>query len=536
MNWSLLRFEKRRAMDDRVTELRALVQAAQGIAAHLQQEETAGHLTRKEAVDSFRTTLRGMRFGKGDYLFVYTNDGTVVLLPPQPQLEGQNRIDLKDTSGRPMIRELIATAHSGGGIVQVTYPHPGTTVAVPKINYVEPIRAWNMLIGAGVFVDDLQTQYWRLVIRVGVTAGLITGIAAVLAWLLGRSVTRPLVRLQTAMTALADGNLSVDVADAGRGDEIGRMARAVAVFKSNASAKRELEDARLRSDAEAQAGQRRAAAQLADQLQARLGQIAGALHDASERLMGAAGEMRNATDLADGQATSAKVLVDGTSSNVGMVASAAEELASSIHEIGSQVAKSSTIAVRAVEEARRTDALVQRLSENATRISSIIQVISGIAAKTNLLALNATIEAARAGDAGRGFAVVASEVKSLASQTAKATEEIGGQIEQIQAATADAVSAIANIGETINEINALSSGVAAAVEQQGAATSEISRNVRQAASGTSEVSACIAGASKAVSIAGGSAGAVVTAAEALASQSRALKEQLGQLIDQVRAA
>ncbi|HEX2940985.1 MAG TPA: cache domain-containing protein [Rhodopila sp.] len=536
MNWTLLRVEKRRAFEDRVVELRALVQASQGIAAHLQQEEAAGRMTRQQAVDAFRTTLRGMRFGKDDYLFVYANDGTVVLLPPQPQLEGQNRMSLKDTAGRPMISDLIQAAKRGGGVVEVTYPHPGTTLPVPKINYVEPLHGWNMLIAAGVFVDDLQAQYWQLVTRVGLTASLMTGAGALLAWLLGRSITRPLASLEVAMTSLANGDLTVDVVERGRGDEIGRMARAVAVFKSQAVAKQELEATRMRSEAEAQVAQRRMAGQLADQLQERLGQIADALHAASGRLMAAADEMRNATDLADGQTTSAKALVDGTSSNVEMVASATEQLASSIHEISGQVTKSSTIAIRAVEEARRTDATVQRLRENATLISSIIQVISGIAAKTNLLALNATIEAARAGDAGRGFAVVASEVKSLANQTAKATEEIGAQIEQIQAATADAVAAIASIGDTINEINGLTSGVAAAVEQQGAATSEISRNVRQAASGTSEVSACIAGASKAVSIVGGAAGAVVSAAEALAGQSRTLNEQLGQLIEQVRAA
>jgi methyl-accepting chemotaxis protein len=534
---NMLHIENQRALDARANELHALVQVAHGIAQSLQVEEAAGKLTHAAALERFRQAVRAMRYGSGDYIYAYATDGTVVVLPAQPELDGTNRIDLKDARGHYSIRDMIAKAAAGGGIMHTVYQRPGTTTPpMAKINYIEAFQPWDIIIASGVFIDDIERDSRTLLIQTGIIVTCAIGIATVLAWMLGRSITRPLVRLEGAMTALAAGDLSVDIALGTRGDEIGRMARSVEVFKTNAKDKHAMEDARIRADEETRATQRRTAGEIADRLQTQLGKVAGALASASTRLTATAGDMRTATDQADAQAASARTLVDQTASNVETVASATEQLASSVNEISSQVSKSSTIAVRAVDEARRTDGLVQTLAQTATKIGNIVQVISGIAGQTNLLALNATIEAARAGDAGKGFAVVASEVKSLATQTAKATDEIAAQIGQIQLATQDAVTAIASIGATINEISQLSGGIAAAVEQQGAATQEISRNVRQAASGTIEVSDRIAGASKAVSSAGESAGNVLTAAGELSQQSRELSEQLVRLVDEVRAA
>ena len=532
----MIRIQTDNAMNSRVAELHALVQTAKGIATELQKEESAGKITREAAISSFRSALHAMRYGSGDYIFAYANDGTVIAMPPQPELEGQNRIELKDPSGRFVIRDLLATAAAGGGVMRTIYPRPGTTVPLPKMNYVEPFQPWNMMIATGVFVDDLDAEAHALIIRTALSASLVIGLAVAVVWLLSRSISRPLATLETAMTSLAAGNLSVDVGQSDRGDEIGRMMRAFNVLKINAEEKRALEAARVVADHESHLAQRRTAGDVADRLQAQLGEVAVELRAASERLTLTAGDMRGATNLAHEEAISAKAMVDTTLTNVEMVAAATEQLASSVKEISGQIVTSSTIAVRAVDEARRTDSLVQTLAQTATRIGSIVQVISGIAGQTNLLALNATIEAARAGDAGKGFAVVAGEVKNLASQTGKATDEIAAQIEQIQTATQDAVAAIGNISSTIDEISHLSGTIAAAIEEQGAATREISRNVRQAASGTLEVSGRIDGANKAISTATGSAGQVLQAAETLSDQSRALTEQLGRLVDQVRAA
>jgi methyl-accepting chemotaxis protein len=218
------------------------------------------------------------------------------------------------------------------------------------------------------------------------------------------------------------------------------------------------------------------------------------------------------------------------------VAAAAEELAASIGEIGRQVTQSSKITGQAVVDAQRTDAIVRALAEGAEKIGHVVGLISTIAGQTNLLALNATIEAARAGDAGKGFAVVASEVKSLANQTAKATEEIGAQIAQIQAATKEAVAAIRNITGTIEQVSAISVSIAAAIEQQDAATAEIARNVQQTAQSAQSVTATISGVSQAANDTGAAAEQVLGAASGLSTQAEQLNDEVHRFVADVRAA
>jgi len=225
-----------------------------------------------------------------------------------------------------------------------------------------------------------------------------------------------------------------------------------------------------------------------------------------------------------------------TSANVQTVSAGTEQLSSSIAEIGRQVVTSAEIARKAVAEAGATDATMQGLADNASRISVVVDLIQVIASQTNLLALNATIEAARAGEAGRGFAVVASEVKSLASQTAKATDEIRSQIASMQQVATTAVGAIRNIGKTIAEINEVTTAIAAAVEQQGSATREIARNVQQAAGGTSEVSSNITGVSTASAEAGAAASDVLRASEALRSEADTLRAEINAFLGSIRAA
>jgi methyl-accepting chemotaxis protein len=218
------------------------------------------------------------------------------------------------------------------------------------------------------------------------------------------------------------------------------------------------------------------------------------------------------------------------------VAAAAEELASSISEISRQVAQSAKVADKALDDAKRTDTVVQALADSANKIGEVVGLISNIAGQTNLLALNATIEAARAGDAGKGFAVVASEVKNLATQTGKATDDISRQITQIQIATKEAVDSIRGISATISEISQIAAAIAAAVEEQGSATQEIARNVQEAASGTQEVSSNIVGVSQGANDTGSAAGEVLSAAGDLSRQAEQLRAEVGQYIDGVKAA
>ena len=257
---------------------------------------------------------------------------------------------------------------------------------------------------------------------------------------------------------------------------------------------------------------------------------------ASTQLDATARSMSGSAEEAGSRSSAVAAASEEASTNVQTVAGAAEELASSVQEIGRQVAQSSQIAVRAVDEATRTNETVRSLAEAAGRIDDVVSLITDIASQTNLLALNATIEAARAGEAGKGFAVVASEVKALATQTAKATEDIGTQISAIQNVTSSAVDAIGSIQSTIDEISTISAAIATAVEEQGSATQEIARNVQEASTGTQEVSANIAGVSSSVSETGASAQEVMTAAGELSGHASQLRDEIDGFLQQMNAA
>ena len=265
-------------------------------------------------------------------------------------------------------------------------------------------------------------------------------------------------------------------------------------------------------------------------------QMVGLVSSAATQLQATARSMSGTADVTTRQASTVASAAEEASVNVQTVASAAEELAASIGEISRQVAQSAKVAGKAVEDARRTDTVVRALADGAQKIGEVVGLISNIAGQTNLLALNATIEAARAGDAGKGFAVVASEVKSLATQTAKATDDIARQIAQIQTATKEAVESIQSIGATIGEVSEIAAAIAAAVEEQGSATQEIARNVQQAAIGTTEVTSTIGGVSQGASSTGAAATQVLGAAEELSKQSERLSGEVGRFIAGVKAA
>jgi methyl-accepting chemotaxis protein len=363
--------------------------------------------------------------------------------------------------------------------------------------------------------------------------GLILGLA--LSWLIGRGISGPVVGMAAAMRRLAGGDKTVDIPAVGRKDEIGEMAGAVEVFKTNM-----LEAERLAAEqaAEAEAKQRRAATldTLMQGFEAKVGQLVAALSSAATEMESTAQSMSATAEETSQQSVTVAAAAEQASANVQTVATAAEELASSISEIGRQVSQSSRIATQAVYDAKRTDATVQALAAAAQKIGDVVALISDIASQTNLLALNATIEAARAGEAGKGFAVVASEVKSLATQTARATEEIGGQIGQIQSATQEAVGAIQGIAKTIAEISEIAASIASAVEEQGAATQEIARNVQQAAQGTQDVTSNISGVRQAATDTGAAATQVLGAAGELARNAGQLTMEVDEFLTGVRAA
>lgn len=376
-----------------------------------------------------------------------------------------------------------------------------------------------------------SVKRWML-ITLAITILVVSGLSLTIS----RAVTKAIVSMVQAMVRLAKGDMTVEIPGVGRRDEIGEMAGAVDVFKTNM-----IEAERLRAEQadieRRQAGQRKADMnRLANEFEAAIGEIVETVSSASTELEASAATLTTTAEHAQSLATNVASASEEASTNVQSVASATEELTSSVTEISRQVQSSARMASAAVDQARTTTAKVSELSKAAAKIGDVVELINTIAGQTNLLALNATIEAARAGEAGRGFAVVASEVKALAEQTAKATGEIGQQIGSIQSATDESVQAIKDISGTIEQLSEVSSTIAAAVEEQGAATQEISRNIQQAAEGTQLVSSNITDVQRGATETGSASTQVLSAAQSLSTESNRLKREVDRFLVTVRAA
>ena len=351
-----------------------------------------------------------------------------------------------DINGFNFVLDVLPrAARDGQATVTYMYPRPGQTTPLPKLADYRFYKPWGWFVQTGVYIDDLDAAFWASARQECVVAFGILVVLLAASWAAIRSIVRPLAGLRQTMESLAAGNGDVAVPHVESSDEIGAMARTVAVFQTNMQEVRRLRGEQEQMKNAAERARKDTLNRLANEFETRLGSLAKLLGTASGELEGTARILTTTAERATGQARVVMGASGEASSGVQTVAAAAEELAASIGEINRQVTESARMTNETAEEAQRTSGIVQLLAQSAQRIGDVVGLITGIAGQTNLLALNATIEAARAGDAGKGFAVVASEVKNLANQTAKATEEIGTQITQIQEATHQVVLAIEGI-------------------------------------------------------------------------------------------
>ncbi|MCP3467456.1 methyl-accepting chemotaxis protein [Bradyrhizobium sp. CCGUVB23] len=450
--------------------------------------------------------------------------------------------NVKKENGDRAVGTQLAADHPGQGPLRKgeAYKGPATLFGKSFMTAYFPVSdTAGKVVGilyVGIPMAQFESMMAETIRNMAIAAGIAALLVLALTMLVVRRVTRPLSSVTNSLTALANGRDDITIDCEDRADEIGEIARTVAVFKSNS-----LERARLRSEQAATTAA--AAEQRKSELRNFVDEFRGSVGGILNNVLDSSGEFeRVARQLTDAARSTAQLSAQSAgasetaSDHVKSAAAASDELSKSITEITRRVQESNEISAEAVRQAEATDQRIAQLSEAGARIGDVVKLITSIAEQTNLLALNATIEAARAGDAGRGFAVVAQEVKTLAGQTAKATDEISSQIASMQLATEESVVAIKAIGQTIERISGIATSISAAVEQQRSATHNIAGSVRAAASGTADVAANVRHAAKGANETGETSSRMFASAQALSGESLNLKAEVERFLDRVRAA
>ena len=443
----------------------------------------SGDMSEDEAKAAALAILNAYRFDGANYIYASDYSHCMVLDPLSPEDVGKCNPDSK-------VRNMIVnTAKAGGGIITYETKKPGEgDKLIEKAAYVRPIKEWGWALGAGVYMDDVQSEFMSIIQHIAVISIIAIVIAGSLSWVVGTRITRSIVGLNSSIRTIAEGNYDAPVEVESRFVEIGDMAQGVLALRDKSAQAQKLESDAAVQKQKAEEERRSNIRSIAQKLESEVGGIAGALDRSIQRSNDLAISMAHNADGILGQSQQVASAAGEVSQNVDAVAAATEELSSSITEINVQISQMSHTVERATDESQSASNDVAGLSETVEKIKEIIGLINDIAGQTNLLALNATIEAARAGEAGKGFAVVANEVKNLATQTAKATDEIAAQINAIVDGTERAVTGISRVSETIEQVRSASTAIAAAIEEQGAATQEISGNANRSADGVKQIS------------------------------------------------
>jgi methyl-accepting chemotaxis protein len=514
----------------RQAELHRVVEVIASLAEAIDGRVRSGEIKPDAGRAEFGRAVSAMKFRNGgEYPFVFDSRGVTVAHPDPAQVGTMKIYDSTAAGGRQVFHDLVGYAQrQRSGVFAYDWPRQGRTQPEPKIAAVRSVDALGgLIIAAASYTDDIVAEIRADTISAGgIALAVIVAIAA-LVWGIGRSITGPLRRLNAALRRVGDGDYAAPVEVNDRGD-VGAMAETV----------RQLRDGLARGVADRAAAEterrRLEAAMVAERttianaFEHSIGQLTKAFVASSDGILIAAGGLAKTADNGAKTAASVAYAADEAASNVETVAAATTELAAAINEISRQVTEANSAASGAAADAERAERDIRQLSASADGIGAVLELIRTIAEQTNLLALNATIEAARAGEAGRGFAVVAAEVKTLAGQTAKATEEIGSKIQSIQGATEQAVHSIDGIVASIEAVRAIAAAIASAVEEQSVATQEIAANTKLASDGTQIVTDHVHGVQTC-------AETTEKASEDLEALSKSLAEQSGRLGSDVAA-
>jgi methyl-accepting chemotaxis protein len=485
-------------LENRKTNIKDITTSAQTIIKHYYEAEKSGKLSRDSARERAFEAIGSIRYGVDGYVYIFDGKG-LTLVHASKDTVGKSLMNSTDPNGFQPIRDMVTKTKGNNSVyTEYMWNKPGETIPSPKISYSTGFDKWDIVIGTGLYIDDLEAEANVIKKQLYTISLIIIVLITLITLFISKQISSPVIAITGVMEKLAQKDFSAEIIGAERKDEIGQMANSVAVFKENMIKAEQLaeEQAKAQAERERVAKKRQ---ELTDDFNSQIVTLLGGLTTAMEQMGSSSDNVGSLSDQANQRATAVAAASEQATSNVENVATAAEELSASIKEIGQQVEYSNNAAKNATEEAARSNEMVKSLFASSQKIGDVISLINDIADQTNLLALNATIEAARAGDAGKGFAVVANEVKNLANQSGKATEEIADQVSHVQKETGTTVEVIEGISKTIDQLNEISSAIAAAVEEQLAATQEIAMSVGQASEGTKEVSSNIVGVSQSAS-------------------------------------
>ena len=523
------------ALEERKAELS---HAADVAVAVLKQSVPLDAADRKAAIRAGLEKLRPIRFGESGYYFVIDLDGVSMLSPTTPEVEGKSLLEFKDGNGARPFQILLDEARANGaGFAQYLWPKPGESGVRPKASFVRSVPELGLMVGSGIYGDDIFGQMMAIASRVVVYVAPLLLLFLGVAFMIGHTISRRLRDMTSAMRQMAQGDYHIALPGLNQQDEMGEMARAVETFKVGLRDSAQLQDSQ-------RAEQRKAAEQarsrdmmtLAQKFESAVGGVASAVTQSAHRLEGIARSLVQEARYSGEQADIGAKAAETASHNVQSVAAAAEQLTYSVEEIGNQASRSHTVSSDAAREAETTRGRMDELAKAIDRIGGIVAMITGIAEQTNMLALNATIEAARAGEQGRGFAVVAQEVKSLAEQTTRATADVAAQIASVQRASQEASACIGAMTDATHEVSGIASSIATSVGSQGEATREIARNVQETSAKTEELNKVIEEVRAASRQSGDSAEQVLQSVTELSSHTEKLRVECDAFLAQVRAA